>query len=240
MIAYLFLVYDIIERYDIWNEYFKNKDNYIVIIHYKFFSNNKYTFKYIYTSNLINTINKTNINIVRATLLLMKEALKYNITHIVFLSGNCIPLYNYDILNNFIKNCKYSIIDCKYGVSNDRYYKLNIKLKYYIKYNQFVKQQPNMILIKNDILKFIKNDYTYFFKDIICPDEHYFINIALYILKLNIIKTQINFCNIDLNKTQALEYKNININFLNNIRNKGFLFMRKVNKFSYIKFDFLK
>jgi hypothetical protein len=63
----------------------------------------------------------------------------------------------------------------------------------------------------------------------ICPDEHYFINILLYVLKKDIIKQQTHFCNYDLQKTQALEFKNIGYNFINNIRNMGFLFMRKVD-----------
>jgi hypothetical protein len=39
---------------------------------------------------------------------------------------------------------------------------------------------------------------------------------------------QTTFCNPDLNKTQALEFNNIDNIFLNKIRKLGFLFMRKV------------
>ena len=67
-----------------------------------------------------------------------------------------------------------------------------------------------------------------YFRNIQCPDEHYFINLLLYILKIDIIKSQTHFCNFNLNKTQALEFKNPNETLLNSVRNKGFLFMRKI------------
>jgi hypothetical protein len=73
----------------------------------------------------------------------------------------------------------------------------------------------------------------------ICPDEHYFINVLLYLLKRNIIKKQINFCNPDLNKTQALEYNLIDKNFIIQLRSYGFLFMRKINKNSIIDIDYI-
>ena len=85
-----------------------------------------------------------------------------------------------------------------------------------------------MILVKDDVYDLIKNDLTNHFRHMICPDEHYFINVLLFIFKKNIIKQQTHFCNYDISKTQALEFKNININLINNIKNMGFLFMRKV------------
>ena len=37
------------------------------------------------------------------------------------------------------------------------------------------------------------------------------------------------FCNTNLNNTQALTFNNVNINFINKLKNNGFLFLRKVN-----------
>ena len=90
-----------------------------------------------------------------------------------------------------------------------------------------------MILIKDDVKDLINNDLTSYFKNMVCPDEHYFINILLYVFKKDIIKQQTHFCNYDLQKTQALEFKNIGQDFINNIKNRGFLFMRKVNNDSF-------
>jgi len=107
-------------------------------------------------------------------------------------------------------------------------------MKKYIYYNNFVKQQPNMILIRDDVKDLINNNFIGHFANMECPDEHYFINIMMYVFKKKIIKQQINFCNNDFSRTQALEFKNVSSEFINHIRNHGFLFMRKVSKDSFI------
>ena len=116
----------------------------------------------------------------------------------------------------------------------ERYFQLSNIIKKFINYNNFIKQQPNMILIRSDVELLIKNDLTEHFRYMTCPDEHYFINILPHILKKILIRKQISFCNNDLKKTQALEFKNVNKNFINIIRNQGFLFMRKVKNDTYI------
>ena len=85
-----------------------------------------------------------------------------------------------------------------------------------------------MILTYNDVKLLVDNDLTLYFKNMTCPDEHYFINVLLYIFKINIIKSQTHFCNYDLHKTQALDFYNPNTELKNGIKKMGFLFMRKV------------
>ena len=91
-----------------------------------------------------------------------------------------------------------------------------------------------MIFIREDVEKLLFYERKYklskYFRNIICPDEHYFINVLLYIIKSEIIQKQIVFCNPDLHKTQALIFSisKITPSFINNLRNNGFLFMRKV------------
>ena len=102
-IAYCFLVYDKIVRHDIWNKFFQDKDTeeYEVIIHSKYnlskeYLDEIYKFKYkqIEHDESVKTFSKNDINIVRATLLLLKKALEYeNVSHILFLSLSCIPLH---------------------------------------------------------------------------------------------------------------------------------------------------
>jgi hypothetical protein len=97
-----------------------------------------------------------------------------------------------------------------------------------------------MILVKNDVIDIIKNkDITKYFIQIECPDEHYFINVLLYFFNKKIFKNQITFCNYDLNKTQALEFNNVNNYFIDNVRKYGFLFMRKINKNTKINIEYL-
>ena len=243
-IAFCFLTYDSIVRYDIWNLFFENQDvnKYSVFIHPKNnISFENYNFPYNIIKNRIETISKYNINIVKATLRLLEEAFNKDsdITHFIFLSQSCIPLYSFDIMFNIVTKFPFSVISSINYNKKERYYQLSNLIKKYISYNQFIKQQPNMILIREDVEYLIKNNYTESFKNMICPDEHYFVNILINLLKKKIIKKQTTFCNNDFSKTQAIEFNNINKDFIKKIRNYGFLFMRKVNKNTFIDKDLL-
>ena len=121
----------------------------------------------------------------------------------------------------------------------ERYYQMSNNIKKYINYHTFVKQQPNMILIKEDVKLLLENDMTIHFNNMSCPDEHYFINLLIHLFKRKIIKKQIHFCNYDFHKTQSLDFYNINDTFIDKIRNYGFLFMRKVNDRSIIDVNYL-
>jgi hypothetical protein len=164
---------------------------------------------------------------------------KNQITHYVFLSQSCIPLYNFETLYKIIKKSDKSIISYIQNNRKDRFQYINSKLHPFINYPNFVKQQPNMILVKEDVEILIKQDLTSYFSRMECPDEHYFVNVLLYVFQKKIIKQQTHFCNPVLNKTQALEYGNINRNFINSVRSKLFLFMRKVTNNGYIDIDYL-
>lgn len=239
-IAFCFLTYDLIIRYDIWNLFFLDVDEkkYKVFIHPKInFFHQNYSFPYEIVKNKIITNRKDNINIVRATLRLLKETYQYddNITHFIFLSQSCIPLYNFDKLYSLVKLFPDSVISSIENNQKNRYMQLLDGIKKYINYNNFVKQQPNMILVREDVEILIKNDLTNEFQLMICPDEHYFINVLNEIFKKKIIKRQTHFCNYDLQKTQGLEFYNVDKKMIDKIRNYGFLFMRKVNNMSVIQ-----
>lgn len=243
-IAFCFLTYDKIIRYDIWNKFFENidKSKYVVFIHPKLIKDfSLYTFPYNIVKNRVNTTGKDNVTIVSATLQLLKETYysNENISHFVFLSQSCIPLYSFDKLYNVITNFKLSVISYIDNNKKERYHQLSNLIKKYINYNEFVKQQPNMILIESDVQLLIKNDLTYHYTNMICPDEHYFINMLLYIFKRSIIKEQTHFCNNRLDRTQALEFKNVHNIFIRIIRKYGFLFMRKLKEDSNIDINFL-
>ena len=243
-IAFCFLTYDTLIRPDIWNTFFEKIDEsmYSVFIHPKFsrLSFNDLNFKHNIVKNVVITKGKYDISIVRATLRLLQEA--YNsdqkITHFIFLTQSCIPLYNFNILYNIITKFPFSVISNIDSNRKDRYSELSNIKKKHISFNNFTKKQPNMILIREDVQYFIMNNYTDHFRSMTCPDEHYFINILKYVFKKKVIQRQINFCNTDLRRTQALEFLNIDDNFINNIRSMGFLFMRKVGNKAFIHPDF--
>ena len=98
---------------------------------------------------------------------------------------------------------------------------------------------PNMLLTKEDVKWFIENDYTEDFKNLECPDEHYFINLFLHIYKKEFIKQQILYCNNDISRTQAENFYIVNKYVINRVRVLGCLFLRKVNKFSRIDCEYI-
>lgn len=241
-IAFCFLVYDNIIRYDIWNKFFEgcDQDKYKVFIHPKYKNDLVHlNFKFTMIKNIINTTAKDNITIVKATLQLLRESYSDDITHYIFVSQSCIPLYSFNIIYNFLGTINKSIVSCIMNNKKERYHKLSETMKKYIKYPYFVKQQPNMILINSDVKILIKNDMTEHFKYMQCPDEHYFINLLLFVMKKEIIKQQINFCNYNFQCTQAIQFNNVDEIFIRNIRMYGFLFLRKVNIKSKIDINYL-
>jgi hypothetical protein len=243
-IAFCFLTYDEIVRHDIWNKFFDNIENYkyTVFIHPKnIHPINNYTFQYNIVKNRIKTVKKDDINIVKATIRLLKETYDSDekITHYIFLTQSCIPLYNFDTIYNVITKLPKSLVSFIDNNKKDRYYQLSNSIKKFIHPNNFVKQQPNMVLSAEDVKLLINNDLTEHFRNIECPDEHYFVNVITNIFKKRIIKKQINFCNPNFQRTQAIEFNNINQEMIKNVRNYAFLFMRKVTKNSYIDSNFL-
>jgi hypothetical protein len=238
-ICFCFLTYYGLERVDIWNNFFKDVDTnlYKVYIHPKYpnFLIDKYLFPINIVQNRVETTNKTNISIVNATIRLLENA--YNdeeLTHYIFLSQSCMPIYDFNTIFKTVILFDKSVIGKKDNNKKERYYQLNMNLKKYISYAQFTKQQPNMVLIKDDVRKIITNNFTNYFSNMICPDEHYFINILLYLLDSKIIFNQIVFCNYNLNATQGLDFNYVNENLIKSIRNMGFLFIRKIGVKSFV------
>ena len=245
-IGFCFLTYDNLERIDIWNDFFKSVDKtrYKVYIHAKnplMITEYYYDFPINIIKNPVQTKGKTDITIVEGTLKLLKDAFKENddITHFIFLSQSCIPIYDFNKIYDFSKSANKSIISSKENNQKNRYFQMGKEMMKNIPYQKFTKQQPNMILIRDDVAKLTNNLLLHYFKDMTCPDEHYFINILLYIFHTDVIKQQITFCNYDLNRTQGLLFSYIDEKFIKGLRSMGFLFMRKVNKNSMIDNHFL-
>jgi hypothetical protein len=241
-IVYCFLTYDHIVRKDIWEKYFQYQTGYKVYIHAKEkIEPHHYSFPVNIIENRYPTKGKTDIGIVRATIHLLRTAYENtpHATHFIFLTQSCIPLYSFEVQKKIITHCKKSILSVIQHNKVERYHSLSFILKRYIRSNQFVKQQPNMLLIREDVKWFIENDYTDFFQQMECPDEHYFVNLFLSIYKKEFIKQQIHFCNLHTNRTQAENFYQVNKELIYKARTFGAMFLRKVTKISNIDIDFI-
>lgn len=237
MFLFCFLTYTDIESIGLWNSFFEHIpiSKYKVFIHPKFeIQKNIYSFPIHVVQKKVHTISKSHISIVSATLQLLKEAYEQyedHATHFFFLTQNCIPLYPFHFYEKMLANLNNSLISCLHHTSKERYFQLHPNMQKFLTYPQFIKQQPNMILIKKDVELLIKYDFRKYFQKMTCPDEHYFINVLLHIFKSNIIKQQTHFCNFHINRTQALNFNQLIIQpqFIEQIRQKGYIFLRKVS-----------
>lgn len=191
-IAFLFLIYDIINHENIWFQFFNgiSKNKYNIYIHYK--TDDKLEFFNDYKLNINKTINTkyADISIVKAQNILIKEALKdKSNTHFIFLSGSCIPLKSF----NYI----YNILDVKYSYfhiadPDDCFPDCEVALKYIQKIHInkasqwcILNRPHSELLIKGAENNESANNYLIWFKDTYAPDELCYISYLSYIFNKN-------------------------------------------------------
>jgi hypothetical protein len=255
-IAFLFLLYDIINHENIWFQFFNGiSDNkYNIYIHYK--TDDKLEFFNDYKLNINKTINTkyADISIVKAQNILIKEALKdKNNKHFIFLSGSCIPLKSFNYIYNYL-DFKYSYFHI--ADPDDCFPDCEVALKYIPKIHInkasqwcILNRPHSELLIKGAESTDSANNYLIWFKDTYAPDELCYISYLSYIFNKNgsnllskeIISTSYSsepeiattFANWeDMNYIYASEkelknYKNISEEELNHLLRSASLFGRK-------------
>jgi len=104
-IAFLFLITDIINKEDLWYNFFKDIDTnkYSIYIHYKTSDKLKY-FNEFKINNIIPT-KWGDISLVQAEQILLQYALKDETNYkFIFVSGSCIPIKNFNYVYDFLIN----------------------------------------------------------------------------------------------------------------------------------------
>jgi hypothetical protein len=231
-IALCFLTYSDLENPQIWYRYLKNHLNDVnIYIHSKYPLKHPF-FKQYRCRKIVPTRRKEDISIVQATLSMLAEAYRNeNNTHFLFICQSSIPLVPFEKLKDAIYGSEKSMIKQFIGNCVFRYYRLNSGFKTVYPFKSFVKQHPNMMLIRKHVQLFLKTKYYLnHFKDITCPDEHYFINILkLHGIDNEVDDRQITFCNYMLGRTQGLEHRELSLQNMLKIISMGFLFIRKIS-----------
>jgi len=195
-IAFLFLIYDMINHESIWHRYFRDvrgisKSQYNIYIHYKtdvrleFFDEYK-----IHKSKIIDT-KYADISIVKAQNILIKEALKdAKNTHFIFLSGSCIPLKSFDYLYHYLEP-KYSYFHV--ADPDDCFPDCEVALQYIPKRHihkasqwSILNRKHGALLVGNDSADAAdaadaSDTYLRWFKDTYAPDELCYISYLSYI-----------------------------------------------------------
>ena len=230
-VALCFLTYDNLSQPALWSNFAHATEKYNIYIHNK----NPCTgeFRKYCIKNRIET-KWGDITLVKATLRLFKAAFDVSENeYFVLLSDKCIPLYSPDEIYNSIGWLGNNVVS-NYRLNSSRYDTL-AKKHFFARY-RFMKQNQWMILKRNTVGFFIKNDYTHIFgSNSAVPDEHYFINIMnkFNIGYVNRLITYVNWKeDSDSKKHNRLPktYDILTDNAVKRILRSGCLFMRKVSK----------
>jgi hypothetical protein len=186
-IAFLFLIYDMINHENIWHRYFRGirKSQYNIYIHYKTDVRLEFFDKYkIHKSKIIDT-KYADISIVKAQNILIKEALKdAKNTHFIFLSGSCIPLKSFDYLYDYLEP-KYSYFHV--ADPDDCFPDCEVALQYIPK--RHIKKASQWCILNRkhgELLSDVadasaSNTYLRWFEDTYAPDELCYISYLSYV-----------------------------------------------------------
>ena len=191
-LAFLFLIYDVINHENIWFQFFNgiSKNKYNIYIHYKTNEQLEFFNEYKINKNKIINTKYADISIVKAQNVLIKEALKDNDNkHFIFLSGSCIPLKSFNYIYNHL-DTKYSYFhianpddcfpDCEVALEY-------IPKKYINKASQWcILNRPHSeLLIKGAESTDSADNYLIWFKNTYAPDELCYISYLSYIYNKN-------------------------------------------------------
>ncbi len=187
-IAFIFLIYDMINHESIWHRYFQGirKNRYNIYIHYKVDDKLEFFNEYkIDKSKIINT-KYADISIVKAQNQLIREALKDPAnTHFVFLSGSCIPLKSFDHLYNYLepKHSYFHVADPDDCFPDCEVALQYIPKKHIKKASQWciLNRKHGELLVKNASASEGANNYLLWFKDTYAPDELCYISYLSYV-----------------------------------------------------------
>jgi hypothetical protein len=117
------------------------------------------------------------ISLVRATMLLFREALKdKSNTHFLFLSDSCVPLYAFASLQEFLSQTDKSFIrhEVVKNLTSDLRWS-QLRDTNFLARDQFYKQHQWMILHRDAVEAILCEDFTEQYELMFAPDEYYFI-----------------------------------------------------------------
>ncbi len=218
-----------------WNYFFKEIDSnlYNIYCHPK-----KIPTQSFLKDNLIANITQTNwgdISLIKATLLLLVDALSDpNNGYFILVSDSCIPVVNFsDLYNSLFSDNKSYIYWSHKANRYERYLKLSNHLRQKISFNHFYSQHQWMILNRKHSIIATKINLLHDFRTVHACDEHYFVTLfhltGLLDREFNNKKT--TYC--DWSNKKAMHprlFKHIDEILLDKAHNQGTFFIRKVDR----------
>ncbi len=255
-IAFLFLTYSNLKRQDIWNRFFddKNSNKFTIYNHAK--ENEKVTDLILKDKHIPEHIETCwgCPNLVEANILMIKHALEDHLNKkFILVSDSCIPIVSFDIFYNEIMKDDKSIINIHYNNNPERYDKIKNSS---FKKDEFTKHSGSGLVINVKHAKLLVSDldnYRNNWKNVYVPDEHYIGNI-LRVLDTNfninykISKPTFDFWDknklnnkddILINPEYYALFKSISNKAIDELRDKQFLLMRKVDDKTEIDINYI-
>ncbi len=240
-IAFLFLTRGEVNNVQVWERYFKDADSskYRIVIHAK----NPTSLTSPIWSSKNSTILKPiptawgTISLVKATIYLLQTAiLDSSVTKFILLSEFCLPTTNFNnIYNTLISEANRSRINWTLGKNMDRYSIIKSYLN--IPPHNWAKQSQWMCLDRKHVSTFLSPIYTNILKQQLkdymycpAPDEHFFINMFLYTVRLNsneIINHPITFVDWSNNSKHPVTFNTIVKDVIELCRKNKIFFSRK-------------
>ena len=237
-IGFCFLVKSNISNQNIWERFFSLVDNscYSIYVHAK---------TNVVATSLCNVFidphplatEWASISLVHATKRLLETAFRDGCQIVVFLSGDSLPLWNFDTVYNLCTKTLFSL------QPNDGLKKYQIKMnqREHNRIKEFYQLPASINLVKqNMFFSITKADFESIknveISDFPCqevPDEYFWAN-QLIIKGRKVNDYNFIYINDDPTKTQSLSWI-IDSELLHHVRSRGYLFIRKVIGFSDVK-----
>lgn len=177
-IAFLFLIYDIINHEKLWHDFFTNAspNKYTIYIHYKIDVKLQY-FDHCKLKNCIPT-QWGNISLVKAQNLLLKMAMKDNNNkNFIFCSDSCIPVKPFDYI---YKNLNHNFSYFSYFPTGSSFPRC-IKTLIYIDKQYIKKASQWCILARKHVALLLLTDIYIKWFDYTIGDEHCYITYLHYL-----------------------------------------------------------
>ena len=220
-IAFLFLTVGNLTQPKFWQRFFQNHNQYSIYLH----SKHPEKLDPFFQPHTIESIPTKwgDISLVRATLLLLKEAVKDpDNCKFVLLSDSCVPIQPFDEVYRVLMNDDLGYIQNE-GHACMKRRPENVSMSVFYKQSQWMVFNLEMARLA------LEHDMTDDFQEMFAPDEHYFITLYCVLGKMDLFHSRnLTHVNWAGNRNHPFEYGKIWLPGIKLMQDKGLLFMRKV------------
>jgi len=236
-IAFLFLTVGELKQVQVWKRFFQGYDDLISIYNHSKYPDKlseKSFLRRFHISSHIET-QWANISLVRASVLLLQEALQScDNEWFILCSETCMPIVVFSKLYNFLEkspNVSYFCFNPSYKETKEwdrRYQRIRNKQK--ITPDDFMKADQWWILHRRgaQICVEYAQKYMYEFERVFASDEHYFITL-LRKFRIPFINKWSTFTDFEIDHSHPIVFHQLSLRFRSYLEEKGFFFIRKVS-----------